>query len=47
MNKKKCRRFAKVWINLPYLVDKGDHLTKNFIRKLKKCFHENVEFIKL
>ena len=33
-------------IVLPYLADKGDHLTKSLIRKLSKCFNENVKFIK-
>ena len=36
----------KVWLNLPYLGDKGDHLTKGLIRKLNRCFKENVKFIK-
>ena len=36
----------KVWLNLPYLGDKGDHLTKSLIRKLNKCFNENVKLIK-
>ena len=36
----------KVWLNLPYLGEKGDHLTKSLIRKLNKCFNENVKFIK-
>ena len=36
----------KIWLNLPYLGDKGDHLTKSLIRKLNKCFNENVKFIK-
>ena len=36
----------KIWINLPYLGDKGDHLTKSLIQKLNKCFNENVKFIK-
>ena len=36
----------KIWLNLPYLGDKGDHLTKSLIQKLKKCFNENVKFIK-
>ena len=33
-------------IVLPYLADKGDHLTKSLIRKLSKCFNENAKFIK-
>ena len=37
----------KIWLNLPYLGDKGDHLTKSLIRKLNKCFNENVKFIKV
>ena len=36
----------KIWLNLPYLGDKGDHLTKSLIRKLNKCFNENVKLIK-
>ena len=36
----------KVWLNLPYLGDKGDHLTTSLIRKLNKCFNENVKLIK-
>ena len=35
----------KVSLNLPYLGDKGDHLTKSLIRKLNKCFNENVKLI--
>ena len=35
----------KVWLNLPYLGDKGDHLTKSLIRKLNKYCNENVKFI--
>ena len=37
---------TKIWLNLPYLGDKGNHLTKTLIRKLNKCFNENVKFIK-
>ena len=50
MNKTKAQTVddrKKVWLNLPYLGDKGDHLTKRFIRKLDKCLNENVKFIKL
>ena len=36
----------KVWLNLPYLGDKGEHLTKSLFQKLNKCFNENVKFIK-
>ena len=36
----------KVCLNLPYLGENGDHLTKSLIRKLNKCFNENVKFIK-
>ena len=36
----------KVWLNLPYLGDEGDRLTKSLIRKLSKCLNENVKFIK-
>ena len=36
----------KIWLNLPYLGDKGDHLTKRLIRILNKCFNENEKFIK-
>ena len=36
----------KIWLNLSYLGDKGDHLTKSLIRILNKCFNENVKFIK-
>ena len=36
----------KVWLNLPYLGDKEDHLTKSPIPKLNKCFNENAKFIK-
>ena len=49
MNKTKEQTFddrKKVWLNLPYLGDKGDHLTKSLIRKVNKCFNENVKFIK-
>ena len=35
---------VKKWVNLSYLGDKGDHLTKSLIRKLNKCFDENVKF---
>ena len=36
----------KVWLNLPYLGDEVDDLTKSLIRKLNKCFNENVKFLK-
>ena len=36
----------KIWLNLPYFGDKGDHLTKSLFQKLNKCFNENVKFIK-
>ena len=35
----------KVCLNLPYLGENGDHLTKSLIRKLNKCFNENVKLI--
>ena len=35
----------KVWLNIPYLSDQGDHLTKRLIQKLNKCFNGNVKFI--
>ena len=35
----------KVWLNLPYLGEKGDTLIKNVIQKLNKHFYENVKFI--
>ena len=37
----------KVWLNLPRLRDKRDHLTKGLIRKLNKYFKENIKFVKL
>ena len=36
----------KIWLNLPYLADKGDHLTKSLIRKLNRFLNKNVKFIK-
>ena len=42
MNKTKEQTFddrKKVWLNLPYLGDKGDHLTKSLIRKVKQMFY--------
>ena len=35
----------KIWMNIPYLGDKRDHLTKRLIRKLNKCLNENVKFM--
>ena len=35
----------KVWLNLPYLGQKGDPLMKSLIQKLNKHFYENVKFI--
>ena len=33
-----------VWLHLPYLGNKGEQLTNSLIRKLKRCFKENVKF---
>ena len=33
-----------IWTNLPYLGKKGEQLTNSLIRKLKRCFKENVKF---
>ena len=35
----------KIWLNVPYLGDKRDHLTKRLIQKLNKCLNENVKFM--
>ena len=37
----------KIWICLPYLGNKGEELVKTCIRKLKRCFKSNVNFITL
>ena len=49
MNKTKEQivdNLTKVWLNLPYLGDKGDYLINSLTRKLSKCFNENMKFIK-
>lgn len=33
-----------IWLNIPYLGNKGENLTNSLIRKLKRCFKENVKF---
>ena len=44
--KKVADNYKKVWLNLPYLGDTGDHLVKYLIQKLNKSFNKNAKIIK-
>ena len=33
-----------IWVRLPYNGIKGEHLVKNLLKKLKRCFKESVKF---
>lgn len=43
-NQEPTAKIPTVWINLPYIGDKGMHLTKTLIRKLRRCITGDVRF---